>query len=140
MSKRILVAEDSKDLADLMRFTLDFYGYEVLLTKDGVEAVDSAIALQPDLIILDMMMPKLDGFQAVLQLRQHPETKNIPILAASALTSPSNRAKCLASGCDEHLPKPFTTKDLADAVQRLLAASEGNMRKSPAKTTVSAMM
>jgi len=132
MSKRILVAEDSEDLADLMRFALHFYGYDVLLAKDGVEAVDTAIARHPDLIILDMMMPKLNGFQTVLRLRKHPETKSTPILAASALTSPENRVRCLTSGCDEYISKPFTAHELADAVERLLTGRKPGLF-SPAR-------
>jgi CheY-like chemotaxis protein len=120
MKKRILVAEDNKDLADLIMLALGFAGYEVVVAQDGVEVVESAISLHPDLILMDMMMPKMSGFQAALLLRQHPETKTIPILAASALTSPENQVKCLASGCNDHIAKPFTTKELADAIERLM--------------------
>jgi CheY-like chemotaxis protein len=120
MKKRILVAEDNKDLADLIKFALRFLGYEVLIAQDGAEAVKSAISFQPDLILMDMMMPNVSGFEAALQLRQHPETKTIPILAASALVSAENRLRCLASGCNDHIAKPFTTKEMTDVIERLL--------------------
>lgn len=132
MKKRILVAEDNKDLADLITLALGFLGYEVVVARDGGEVVDSAISLRPDLILMDMMMPKISGFQATLLLRNHPETKTIPILAASALTSPENRVKCLASGCNDHIAKPFSTRELADAIEKLL-------RDQPRVTLVSPM-
>lgn len=120
MKKRILLAEDNRDLADLLKSALRFYGYEVVVAGDGVEAVENAISLHPDLIIMDMMMPRMDGFQAAFQLRRHPKTKTIPILAASALVSGENREKSLANGCDDYIEKPFTAKKLVDAVARLL--------------------
>lgn len=125
MKKRILVAEDSRDLADVMRSALHFYGYQVLIAHDGVEAVESAIRLRPDLIVMDILMPKMSGFEATRQLRQHPETKTIPILAASALSNSESREKCFASGCNDHLAKPFSARELADAVGRLLKEASG---------------
>jgi CheY-like chemotaxis protein len=126
MKKRILVAEDSRDLADVMRSALQFYGYQVFMAHDGVEAVENAIRLLPDLIVMDILMPRMSGLEATRQLRQHPDTETIPILAASALTTSEAREKCFASGCDDHLPKPFSGKELADAVGRLL---QGASRK-----------
>jgi two-component system response regulator VicR len=120
MKKRILVAEDNNDLADVMRFALLSCGYEVVLARDDIEVVERAIALQPDLIVMDILMPKMTGLQAALRLRQHCETKTIPILAATALTKPQNREECLAHGCDDHIDKPFSNKGLAAAVERLL--------------------
>jgi CheY-like chemotaxis protein len=120
MKKLILVAEDNRSLADIMKSALKFLGYDVVVTSEGLEAVESAISLQPDLIVLDMMMPKLDGFQAASLLRRHAETENIPVLAVTALSGSEHRKKCLASGCDDYLPKPFTPKQLTIAIERLL--------------------
>lgn len=105
MKKRIPVAEDNSDLADAMRFALLSCGYEVVVAKDGIEVVERAIALQPDLIVMDILMPKMTGLQAAPRLRRHSETKTIPVLAAIALTKLQNREECLAHGCDDHIDK-----------------------------------
>jgi CheY-like chemotaxis protein len=120
MKKRVLVVEDNKYLIDLVGRILQSFGYEVLIAEDGAAAVESAISLGPDLILMDMMMPKMSGFQAAAQLRQHIETRSIPILAATALTGSEERQKCLASGCDDYIAKPYTPKNLAAAIERLL--------------------
>lgn len=131
MKKRILVVEDCGDLADLMNCILRYLGYEVLRAGNGVQAVESAISLNPDLITMDMLMPKMDGFDAVLQLRQHPKTKTVPILAVTALTSLAHREKCFASGCDDYIVKPFTNEALADAVKKLLQDCPGVTLPAP---------
>lgn len=120
MKKRVLVVEDNRDLIDLIGRVLDLLGYEVVVALDGAEAVQSAISFEPDLIVMDMLMPKMNGFQAAAALRRHTKTKTIPILAVSALTGTENRDKCLASGCDDYVVKPFAIKELADAIGRLL--------------------
>jgi CheY-like chemotaxis protein len=120
MTKRILLAEDNQDTAEIVSFVLKFLGHEVVLATDGVEAVEKAISFQPDLILMDMMMPRMDGFEAVSELRQHADTKTIPIVAATALASAGDRKKCLAAGCDDYLSKPVTAKQLAPAIERLL--------------------
>lgn len=127
MKKLILLAEDNRDAADIATVALGFLGYEVVVARDGLEAVERAISLHPDLIVLDMMMPKINGFQAASQLRHHPETETIPILAATALASSEDRAQCLASGCSDYIAKPFTPKELAAAIERLLQSPPGKL-------------
>lgn len=123
MKTRILLAEDNKDAAEIVSFVLQYLGYEVIWARNGVEAVESALSLHPDLIIMDMMMPRMDGFEAVSELRQHPETQTIPILAATARVGSEDRNRCLACGCDEYMPKPLLPKELAPVVNRLLKSS-----------------
>jgi CheY-like chemotaxis protein len=120
MRARILVAEDNRDTAEIVSLVLQFLGHEVLIAGDGLEAVEKAISYQPDLIIMDVMIPRMDGFQAVSELRQRAETKTIPILAATALAGAQNRNKCLAAGCDEYLSKPVTAKELGPVIDRML--------------------
>jgi CheY-like chemotaxis protein len=129
MKKRILLAEDNKDVADIITAGLTFLGYEVVVAKDGIEAVQSAINFLPDIIVMDMLMPKLDGFEAVAQLRRHVATKSIPILAATALARTEDRRRCLASGCDDCIVKPFTTHTLAAAVEKLLGERASGQSK-----------
>ncbi|MGH8546059.1 MAG: response regulator [Gammaproteobacteria bacterium] len=120
MQKRILLVEDNLTAAGMMQIQLELLGYEVKVVTDGLEAVGVAPSAGPDLIILDMKMPKLDGFDTAKQLRQNAGTKNIPILAATALAQPGAREQCLASGCDAYISKPFDHHQLGDAISKLL--------------------
>jgi len=119
---RVLLAEDHPATIEVVQKELEVLGYEVTVAEDGVEAVEKATAEPPDLIVMDMLMPKMDGFQAASQLRQNPKTKDIPILAATALARPGDREKCLQSGCDDYITKPFTHRQLGAALNRLLEA------------------
>ena len=101
---------------------LEVLGYDVTVAQDGQEAVQKATAEPPDVIVMDMLMPKMDGFQAASSIRQNPKTKDIPILAATALARPGDREKCLESGCDGYIAKPFTHKQLGAAIDRLIEA------------------
>jgi len=101
---------------------LEVLGYDVTVAQDGQEAVQKATAEPPDLIVMDILMPKMNGFQATARIRQNPRTKDIPILAATALARPGDREKCLESGCDGYIAKPFTHKQLGAAIDRLIEA------------------
>ena len=120
MKKRILLVEDDAATIDVMTKELEFLGYEVTLAENGVKAVKVATSQPFDLIIMDIRLPKMDGLEATSQIRQNPKTKAIPILAATALARPGDRQKCLASGCDEYIAKPFTHQELGAAIKRLL--------------------
>ena len=122
MKKRVLLAEDHPATIQVMQQELEVLGYEVLLAQNGLEAVEKASVEAPDLIVMDMIMPKMDGFQAAVWIRQNPKTQNIPILAATALARPGDREKCLESGCNGYIAKPFTHKQLGAAIDRLLDA------------------
>jgi len=88
MKKRVLLAEDHPETIEVMQQELEVLGYEVSVAQNGLEAVEKASAEPPDLIVMDMIMPKMDGFQAAVWIRQNPKTQNIPILAATALARP----------------------------------------------------
>lgn len=118
--KRILLVEDNPAAMDVMQKELEFLGYRVILATDGAEAVKAASAQSPDLIVMDILMPNMDGLEAVSKIRTDPKTKRIPILAATAKAMPGDREHCLASGCDDYLAKPFTHKELDAAVKKLL--------------------
>lgn len=122
MKKRVLLAEDHPGTIEVMQLELEFLGFEVTVATNGLEAVEMASSDLPDLIVMDIIMPKMDGFQAASRIRQNPTTKNIPILAATALARPGDREKCLESGCDGYLAKPFTHNQLGAAIDRLLEA------------------
>jgi len=122
--KRVLLAEDHPGTMEVMQTELEVLGYEVVLAQDGQEAVEKAATESPDLIVMDIIMPKLDGFQATARIRENPRTKDIPILAATALARPGDREKCLESGCDGYIAKPFTHRQLGAAIDRLFETRE----------------
>jgi CheY-like chemotaxis protein len=93
----------------------------VTTAKNGAEAVAKAIAELPDLIVMDIQMPVMDGLDAASQIRKEPTTQVIPILAATAKTMSGDKQKCLDSGCNDYIAKPFTHKQLQIAVEKLLS-------------------
>ncbi len=121
MKKQILLVEDDPDTAELMQMELEGLGYEVRVARNGVEAVEMASSESPDLVVMDILLPKMDGFRAAAQIRENPKTQAIPILAATALAKPGDREKCLASGCDSYIAKPFTHRQLGSLIEKLLA-------------------
>ncbi|MBI2210904.1 MAG: response regulator [Deltaproteobacteria bacterium] len=122
--RRVLLAEDHPGTIEVMQTELEVLGYEVVVAQDGQEAVEKAATESPDLIVMDIIMPKLDGFQATARIRENPRTRDIPILAATALARPGDREKCLESGCDGYIAKPFTHRQLGAAIDRLFEARE----------------
>jgi CheY-like chemotaxis protein len=120
---RVLVAEDNKDMLELLRLWLERLNYEVIGAKDGIKAVEVAIAKTPDLIIMDIVMPKLSGLEAAFQIKNNPETQGIPILAVTGMAQPKNQKKGLQTVCDCYIAKPFTFQNLEAAIKRLLKDS-----------------
>jgi two-component system, cell cycle response regulator DivK len=120
MKNLILVVDDSETTRELVEAQLTFLGYRVTTAKNGAEAVAKAIAERPDLIVMDIQMPVMDGLQAASQIRKEPTTQVIPILAATAKTMSGDKQKCLESGCNDYIAKPFTHKQLQIAVEKLL--------------------
>ena len=122
--KRVLLAEDHPGTIEVMQTELEVLGYEVVVAQDGQEAVEKAATESLDLIVMDIIMQKLDGLQATARIRENPRTKDIPILAATALARPGDREKCLESGCDGYIAKPFTHRQLGAAIDRLFETRE----------------
>lgn len=123
MKKRILLAENDAASIEVMQTELELLGYQVTVARDGAEAIERA-SDSPDLIIMDILMPKIDGLKAVAQIRANPNTQNIPILAATAKAMPQDREKCLAAGCDDYVAKPFTHLELGAKIRKLLDAKQ----------------
>lgn len=116
----ILVADDDEDILMLVAMILEGEGYEVLQARDGEEAVRLAMAHGPDLCLLDVMMPKLDGCEVTKRLRAQVGTKNTPILLLSARTQWESVVKGREAGADEYITKPFVAEDLERSVRSLL--------------------
>jgi DNA-binding response OmpR family regulator len=120
MPETILVIEDEEDVADLVRYHLRKAKYRVLSASDGAEGAKLASTEKPDAIVLDVMLPKLNGFEVTKRLRGDAMTAGIPILILSAKGETENRIKGLEFGADDYLPKPFSPKELLLRLQALL--------------------
>jgi two-component system phosphate regulon response regulator PhoB len=120
MPETILVIEDEEDVADLVRYHLRKAKYRVLLAADGAEGAELAASEKPDAIVLDIMLPKLNGFEVTKRLRADERTAGIPLLILSAKGETENRIKGLELGADDYLPKPFSPKELLLRLQALL--------------------
>ena len=116
----VLLAEDFEDARELYRDFLEFSGFTVETATNGREAVDRAVELKPDLILMDASMPVLDGWQATLELKAHPETKDIPVLALTAHAFDDARRQASAVGCDGFVTKPCLPDDLVALVRATL--------------------
>jgi DNA-binding response OmpR family regulator len=128
MGKRILVVEDDIDLAELLCFNLTTVGYHVLTAHNGLEALKKVRSAKPDLILLDLLLPELDGFAVCEILKRAPATANIPIIVVTALTSQLSRFAGLGMGADDYLTKPFSLKVLISRVSKSLVDSQRNIR------------
>ena len=116
----VLLAEDFEDARELYRDYLEFSGFTVETATNGREAVDRAITLQPDVILMDASMPVLDGWQATRELKANPATKDIPVLALTAHAFDDARQQARAVGCDGFVTKPCLPDDLVARVRATL--------------------
>jgi CheY-like chemotaxis protein len=122
MKRKILLVEDNPGTIEVMTQELGFLGYEVAVVTNGAEALERLESYTPDLVIMDIRMPKMDGFRAAAGIRTNPNTRNIPLLASTAMAMPGDREKCLGSGFDGYIAKPFTHKELGAAIDALLGS------------------
>ena len=120
MRKKILIVDDDKDLCHILQTHFELLGYDSILAVNGKEAVDLAISHLPDLIVMDIMLPVMDGLQATRLIREHPSTQSIPILAMTARVTREDKLECFQSGCDDFIAKPFTSKQLTSIIEKLL--------------------
>lgn len=121
---KILIVEDNPDMRDLLAIRVQMTGYLPIVATQGKEGVEKANAEKPDLILMDMMMPVMDGWQATRALRASRETKDIPILATTALFRSEDLKSCLDAGCNGYIVKPFNGVDLQRRIRELLATKE----------------
>jgi two-component system phosphate regulon response regulator PhoB len=125
----ILVVEDEEDILELLRFNLTREGYKVLAAADGAAALDAARARRPALILLDLMLPKMDGFEVCRALKQNPDTAAVPIVMLTAKGEESDVVAGLELGAEDYIPKPFSVKvviaRVRAALRRRQAAASG---------------
>ena len=121
-TRTIMVVEDYDDTRLLLKKGLEGLGYSVLEASNGQEAVDIAGRERPDLILMDLDLPILDGIAATQRIRQQAELENVPIVAVTAYPMSYTHVKAFAKGCDEYMPKPIDMTALANLVKRYLNA------------------
>ena len=122
-TKTILIVEDEFDNREIMRTVVeDLLGYTAISVSDGASALKVISERLPDLILMDLMMPVLDGFEAIKRIKSWPETALIPVLAVSALSRPTDRERALASGAEDYVCKPFDIEQLTSLIERYLSS------------------
>jgi DNA-binding response OmpR family regulator len=116
----VLVADDDADILALVKFRLERAGYAVLAASDGEEALRLATEQSPDLAVLDVMMPKLDGYEVTSRLRQREETRDVPVILLTARVQEADVARGFEAGVDDYVKKPFSPHELGARVQAIL--------------------
>ena len=125
MSKRILVVEDQEDNRQILRDLLGNAGYELIEAENGEEALAAVARQRPDLILMDIQLPGMNGIQALGHLRADPRTRDIPVMAVTASAMTHDRQKIMAAGFDAYQAKPINVKEFTEAVRRMLDRAPG---------------
>lgn len=115
-NKKILLADDSFEIRHILKTRLQSMNYEVVEAENGVDAIEKAVELKPDIIFMDIMMPQKDGMQATLEIKANPLTKDIPIIMLTALSDSDAVLKSYDYGVDYYLNKPFTKEQVMKAL------------------------
>ena len=120
MTKRILVVEDEEDNRQILRDLLATSGYEMVEAKDGEQALAAVDQHRPDLILMDIQLPIMDGYEATRRIRANPANKRIPIIAVTSYALSGNESMALAAGCDAYVPKPYSPRELLAKIREFL--------------------
>jgi two-component system cell cycle response regulator DivK len=120
MSKRVLVVEDQEDNRRILRDLLTSASYEMIEASTGEEGVTLAETHRPDLILMDIQLPGLDGYEATRRIKANPALRQIPIIAVTSYALSGDEAKALAAGCDAYVTKPFSPRQLLAKVREYL--------------------
>ena len=123
MTRRILVVEDQEDNRQILRDLLDHAGYEVFEVADGEQAQPAAAAHHPDVIIMDIQLPLLDGYEATRRIKADPELKHIPIIVVTSYALSGDETKARAAGCDAYVVKPYSPRALLAKIREYVAVS-----------------
>ena len=132
MAQRILLAEDEPNIVESLRFLLTRKGFDVDVRDNGREALEAARTDPPDVLVLDVMLPEMDGFEILARLRESVDTIDLPVLMLTAKGQREDRERALAGGANRFISKPFSNAELLDAVEQLAqsggVATEGTGR------------
>ena len=123
MVYRVLIAEDEPNIVISLEFLMREAGYDVTVASNGVDAINLAEKLRPDLVVLDVMLPAVNGFEVCRRIRESPTTRDVRVLMLTARGRESEMEKGLAAGANAYMTKPFSTTELADAVASLLGTT-----------------
>jgi two-component system cell cycle response regulator DivK len=123
MAKKILVVEDDTDNRRIVIKVLTVEGYEVVEATDGIEALAQARAAQPDLILMDLALPNLDGWEATRRLKSDPATRAIPVVALTAIAMSGDEEQARAAGCDDYIAKPARPVMIREVVKRYIGGA-----------------
>jgi two-component system, cell cycle response regulator DivK len=120
MTKRILMVEDTEDNRQIVRDLMESVGYVLLEAQDGAAGIQMAGEHQPDLILMDIQLPVLDGYEATRRIKSDPALKHIPIIAVTSYALSGDEAKTRAAGCDDYIAKPFSPRQLLVKINSFL--------------------
>lgn len=120
MSKKILIIDDEPELCKIVQVRLAANGYEAISAENGLEGLNKAVKENPGLILLDVMMPKMHGFDVLLKLKERPETKSIPVVMLTAKDDKESVSKAKSLGAKDYITKPFNREALMDTVRKYL--------------------
>ncbi|CAH2405229.1 response regulator [Mesorhizobium escarrei] len=121
MSKRILMVEDTEDNRQIIRDLIATTEYELIEAADGAAGIAAAGAHKPDLILMDIQLPVIDGYEAARRIKADPALRHIPIIAVTSYALSGDEAKALASGCDGYIAKPFSPRQLLSEIRGFLS-------------------
>ena len=121
-NKKILVVEDTEDNRQILRDLLGMAGYDMIEAHDGAEGVSQATEHKPDLILMDIQMPVMDGYEATRRIKADPELKAIPIVAVTSYALSGDEEKARAAGCDAYIAKPYSPRQMLAKVREVLGA------------------
>ena len=119
-NKKILVVEDTEDNRQILRDLLGMAGYDMIEAHDGAEGVSQATEHKPDLILMDIQMPVMDGYEATRRIKADPELKAIPIVAVTSYALSGDEEKARAAGCDAYIAKPYSPRQMLAKVRQIL--------------------
>lgn len=125
--KKILAVDDDKLIVMVIRVNLEFEGYEVVEAYDGVQALEMIESEKPDLVVLDIMMPEMNGWDVLSRIRGNPQTENLPVVMLTALAQDRDIEEATLRGADVYLTKPFEPEELVLTVKRMLAMSDDQL-------------
>jgi two-component system, cell cycle response regulator DivK len=120
MSKRILVVEDQEDNRQIIRDMLTFTDYEIIEAESGEEALAAVAKQRPDLILMDIQLPGIDGYEVTRRIKADPAMRSIPIIAVTSYALSGEEQKAHAAGCDEYVPKPYSPRQLLTKIRQYL--------------------
>jgi DNA-binding response OmpR family regulator len=126
MGRSVLIVDDEPNIVRSLQFLMAKAGYDVRVARDGEQALDEIARAQPDLVLLDAMMPKRDGFDVCQTIRANPRWAGVRVIMLTAKGRDIEREKGMAMGADAYITKPFSTKDVVAQVEKLLGPAEGS--------------